>query len=114
MSDFQVDLESLNKVARDHMRDLSYTYGVLANEVRNTSLADGNVAADPPICGDGGAFANAYTDLRNEIVKMLDNCAGNAVKIGKALEHVVDTYAATDAQIEEALKRQSDTLNHTA
>lgn len=110
---FQTNLEALNNVARKDLRDLSYVYAVLANDARNTSLAHGNMAADPPVSPDGGAFATSWAGLRDEVVKVLDACAGNAVKIGKAMEHVVDTYAATDAQIADAMARQTESLNHT-
>jgi hypothetical protein len=110
---FQTNLESLNNVARKDLRDLSYIYAVLANDARNTNLADGNIAADPPVSPDGGAFAKSWAGLREEIVKVLDACAGNAVKIGNAMGHVVDTYAATDAQIADAMARQTESLNHT-
>ncbi|MCE6997288.1 hypothetical protein LZG04_21135 [Saccharothrix sp. S26] len=110
---FQTNLESLNNVARKDLRDLSYTYAVLANDARNTNLADDNIAEDPPVTGDTGAFAQSWSGLRGEIVKVLDACAGNAVKIGRAMEHVVDTYAATDARIADAMARQTESLNHT-
>lgn len=110
---FQTNLESLNNVARKDLRDLSYTYAVLANEARNTNLADDNVAADPPVTGSAGLFAISWAALRAEVVEVMDTCAGNAVKIGNAMVHVVDTYAATDAQIADAMARQTESLNHT-
>ncbi|PSL48670.1 hypothetical protein B0I31_12457 [Saccharothrix carnea] len=110
---FQTNLESLNNVARKDLRDLSYIYAVLANDARNTSLAAENMAADPPVTGAGGAFATSWAGLRDEVVRVLDTCAGNAVKIGNAMSHVVDTYAATDAEIAAAMARQTESLNHT-
>ncbi|ONI81458.1 hypothetical protein ALI144C_19185 [Actinosynnema sp. ALI-1.44] len=110
---FQTNLESLNKVARKDLRELSWTYAVLANEMRNANLADDNVAADPPVVPDGGAFAKAWASLRGDIVTMLDTCAGNAVKVGKAMEHVVDTYSATDARIADTMRGLTESLNHT-
>ncbi|MEV8443873.1 hypothetical protein AB0425_41420 [Actinosynnema sp. NPDC051121] len=110
---FQTNLEALNNVARKDLRDLSYTYAVLADDARNTNLADGDMAADPPVSRDGGAFARSWAGLREEVVKVLDACAGNAVKIGNAMSHVVDTYAATDARIADAMASQTESLNHT-
>lgn len=114
MSDFEVHLSELDTAARKDMRALAWTYATLASDARSTDVDAANMAADPPVCPEGGEFAKGWTDLRNEIVRVLDACSGNAVQIGRALEHVVDTYAATDAHAQAVLKDLSDSLNHTS
>ncbi|HWC84806.1 MAG TPA: hypothetical protein VG756_33010 [Pseudonocardiaceae bacterium] len=99
MDGFEAELQYIDKAARLHLPALNAVYTTAANLGAGTSSVDGNVAADPPVCRNGGAFGKQWQELREQIVSVLNTCAWNATKIEVGLGHVVDTYAANDAKI---------------
>lgn len=109
MAGFQVDLEDLDRAARQDLPQISSTYRTLATQVSQAKSVDKDLAAEPGVIGSG-VFAISWANLRTQVANMLDTSSNNAASIGTDLAHVVDTYAATNSQIQGDLEALNKTL----
>jgi hypothetical protein len=80
------------------------------NQVGATDSAVKDAASDPPVYRTGGDFGKAWVGVLNQLTKILDTCQKNSTKIGEALGHVVDSYAATEAKIKADIQALTDSL----
>lgn len=109
MDGFQVDLEELDRAARQFLPQIASTYRTLATQVGDAKSVDQDLAAEPAVIG-AGVFAVSWANLRTQIAKILDTSSKNAASIGTDLAGVVDTYAATNSQIEGDIQALNKTL----
>ena len=111
MADLQTDLEALDRAARQDMPLLAKVYAAALNQVGATESAAQGVGRDPAVYRNAGDFGNAWVGVLNKLTNILYTCQDDATKIGTALSHVVDTYAATEAKIKADIQAITDSLS---
>lgn len=102
--DLEVDLSALRVVATIDLPSLAYTYGELNNVVAGTADYDSASFASPGQEGWVDQVCQPWTELRNTLQNILGNTANVLLDTGAVLNHVVDTYAATDSTAGQLLR----------